>query len=479
MKEALAWSRLLPVGASAPHRMSSSSSSSKMSQEDAEKQKQDAARTMRACLRTACDAIYVPPNATCPRFLVNNITKSGFGHQFSELLMGMWKARSHGLSYVFEPFGASRTHNDDYSSMNDLLGLPGLFASLGGGGGRGDDAWRGTDNAGGEEERPQARSPTTAAAAAASATTATTTTTTATTTTLGLNSASDSSSCNVAYSVSGYHHCGSPGTLSNCFFAPENRHLFQKASACLRLAALAYGHLFTTKNCVLDRLLLAETKSLTRGGTEDNNNKTVVAIVWHIRYGDHTAHAPGDPFYPRVMAVLKQITEGYKPHVLLVGGGDGNRSSHSVPQAYVDHLSAVAASTWADANTTELAPVVSSPAMTFHDSFVAMAHADILIGSGSSLPAIAALVSAKPLYFAHVPKHGFNHGMEMLADGVDLEANGTVVASVRRLRVEMQARVGGSSSRHSSARGGGERVEGRCAHPARSTLSTVLCNRRS
>jgi hypothetical protein len=41
------------------------------------------------------------------------------------------KAHLSGMSYVNEPFIASGAHNDNYTFVNDLLGLPRLFSSLG------------------------------------------------------------------------------------------------------------------------------------------------------------------------------------------------------------------------------------------------------------------------------------------------------------------------------------------------------------
>jgi hypothetical protein len=349
----------------------------------------DGRNMQRSCLAAVCSNIYVRPNASCPRFLLPKRTKSGFGHQFTELLMGMRYARTHGLSYVFEPFGRSDSHPDDYSSMNDLLGLTQLFDTL-------DDSER--------QKQP----------------------------TLAIQSQADqelkqsNTTCSVTYSISGYRYC-SPGGSSNCFVAQENRSLFEIASPCFRMAALAYGGLF--RRCKLRELL-----ANTTGKSSSNDN---VAIVWHIRYGDFTTHRPSDPFYVRTLSTLRHITEGYQTTIVLVGGGDGNHASHAVPLLYMNSLSAAVATAWVGLK----APHIFSPPLTFYDSFVVMAQADILIGSGSSLPTIAALVSSRPLYLAHVPKHGFNHGMEMLADSADMEKNGTVLESVRRLRVRLHARL--------------------------------------
>lgn len=92
-------------------------------------------------------------------------------------------------------------------------------------------------------------------------------------------------------------------------------------------------------------------------------------------------------------------------------------------------------------------PNVIAPKLTFRDAFVAMMQADVLVGSESSLAAIAALLSQEPLFFSHVAKHGYNFGAETLADSVDMHWNGTVSESIRRLKIAMHERMQPSNRR--------------------------------
>lgn len=104
---------------------------------------------------------------------------------------------------------------------------------------------------------------------------------------------------------------------------------------------------------------------------------------------------------------------------------------HSVTKEYVDSVSKAAAVLWRDVSADSV-PHVIAPELSFRDSFLAMTQADVLDGSGSSLPMTAALVSGEPLFFNHVAKHGYLVGAEILADGVDMSSDGTILDSIRR-----------------------------------------------
>lgn len=167
-----------------------------------------------------------------------------------------------------------------------------------------------------------------------------------------------------------------------------------------------------------------------------------VVVVWHIRVGDVVTHSHDDHFYKHVLDTIKFITQGFRIRFILVGGGAAKSSASanttsSIPIEYVKFMSSSVGELW---ESTAVARV-EAPAYTFIESFLAMMQADVLIGSGSSLPQVAALLSGVPIFFNHVSKHGFHYGAELLADSVDLEKNGTILDSRRRIKIEMFARM--------------------------------------
>lgn len=133
-------------------------------------------------------------------------------------------------------------------------------------------------------------------------------------------------------------------------------------------------------------------------------------------------------FYERVANAIEYIADGYNIRIILVGGGTRCGGSQHVPKEYVDAISNIVSSIWSGSEI----PRILVPQYSFRRAFLAMIHADVLIGSGSSLPMIASAISAQPLYFNHVPKHGFNYGMEMMIDNADLLHNGTVLDSLKK-----------------------------------------------
>lgn len=359
-------------------------------------------------LHEACSRVFMPPDPHCLRFMRNNIGWiHGLGHQVAELLFGLQKARSQGLSYVFEPLMSSKSHSDNYTFVNDLLGLPQLFQSLGGVSiERVEDILANTTSSWTSSSDAHGRS---------------------------------SKGCNVFQEVGGYYHCTSVPD-GNCFFSPENAYLYQNAAECLRKAASSYGTAFD--RCIFQELLDMESTLATEHQStpaQSTPNATIVA-VWHVRVGDIVLHDADDPSYARVLSVLKEITEGHKLVVLLVGKWAGEDEKHGASRDYVESVSRLAAEAWAGSSQA-LRPQVMAPSFSVRDAFVAMMQADVLIGSGSSLPAAAALFSGVPLFFNHVGKYGYHFGAEMLADSVDMARNGTILDSPRRLKVDLHDRM--------------------------------------
>lgn len=347
----------------------------------------------------ACRKIIIPFDPRCPRVLSYGITTgAGLGHQFTELLFGLRKAHNYGLSYVFDPFVASSSHHDNYTSINELLGLPELFEAVG-------NLLR-SDIDQLMSDRHMDWTPLN--------------------TSLGPH-VTARETCNMFYNSGGYYNCHS-GPSNDCFLAPENMYLFEDAADCLRFGSRQFGKAFT--ECVF---------------MGDATNKTLpgdtVYVVWHVRLGDITLHSPDDISYKTILHHLRYIAAGYKVRILLVGKGDTSGDGTSrVSSDYISALSEQARDVW-NVSDVKYLPSIIAPAYTFEEAFLAMMQADVLIGSGSSMPAIASLVSGVPLYFSHVPKHGYNFGAEMTVDAVDMESNGTILESHRRLRVAVYRKL--------------------------------------
>jgi hypothetical protein len=345
--------------------------------------------------------VFNPPHDACPRFVTNRITAgAGFGHQFTELLFGLWAARQYGYSYVYEPFRYHAGARDDYSVMNKALGLDRMFAADLGALSR--DALDGLVMS---DERWI---------------------------TVKALPVSAPRRCFTALAIGGYHYCTTDATTNDCFAAPENEFLFQRFAPCLRTAVLAYGKVF-------DECVLVEPSSDGQATRPLLPTDTVV-VVWHVRVGDVVTHRVDDPYYEKVLDTIRFITHGYRVRLVLVGGGTAKdpaqNTTLSVPLDYVKRISNIAGALWASN-----AVRVDAPSYTFLESFIAMMQADVLVGSGSSLTHVAALLSATPLFFNHVPKHGFHYGAELISDNIDLLANGTVLESPRRLRIALFARI--------------------------------------
>lgn len=322
-------------------------------------------------------------------------------------------ARNWNLSYVFEPFVASRQHGDNYTSLNDMLGLSQLFSALGAA------TAEHADELSFENSAPWTR----------------------------LNrSAISSDGCNVFAFVEGYQYCrpgedglATIGKAGSCFRAPESEFVYQSATGCFRRAVALFGTAFD--QCIFARVGLIDNGI---DGNQDNDLRVIpddtIIVVWHVRVGDVILHQPDDPFYANVLNALRLITKGYKMLLLLVGkGNEYTNRTHSVTLDYVKSISTATDLAWTGSGSR--VPDVIAPAFTFSDAFVAMMQADVLIGSGSSLPIAAALASGETLFFSPDPKHGYNYGAEMMVESVDVAQNGSVLDSLRRLKVVVHERM--------------------------------------
>lgn len=353
----------------------------------------------------ACRHVIVPLDPSCPRHLVVRYLQSaGFGHQFSELLFGMYAAQYLGLTFTWSPISASGDHGDNYTSLVQVLGLERFFV-------------RGLGLARAEDLR-ELRVRNNSRFGHWSEANA-------------LDKRFAHMPCNNSVlSIEGWWHCVGVQD-NNCFWAPEQEFLFQRYSACLRAGVRAFGRAFDT--CVL----------FEENASSNLLRRDELVVVWHLRFGDVAPHKPGDEFFQRVVAALGEITRGYikRVRILLVGGGKGLLN---VPAEYVESLRNTINVAKVDDAGRDASPIFRVHRFhsdAFERQFLAMMQADVLIGSGSSVPQVAALLSGGPLFFNHAPKHWYGVGLEATADTVDMDEKGQALDSLRRVRLMLYERV--------------------------------------
>lgn len=358
-----------------------------------------------------CARVITPLSPTCPRqLIVRYLESAGFGHQFSELMFGIYAAQYLGLTFTWNPIVASRDHGDNYTLLVRTLGLEAFFVE-------GLRLHRAADlhairsqNAShfgqwvvaNQEKRDAALS------------------------------------CdNSVLTIEGWWHCASGVQDHNCFWAPEHEFLFERFKSCFRAGVRAFGRAFDT--CVFEGK---------EGNTTNRLPHDTVVVAWHLRLGDVAPHTPGDEFFKRVVAALREITRGYYATVQihLVGGGSGVRG---IPVGYMQALGRIV-----DANDGDpygkRNPVFeihhALATSSFETQFLAMMQADVLIGSGSSIPQVASMLSGRPLFFDHVPKHGYGVGIEATSDAVDMDEEGRVLDGLRHVRMRLFDKMASSAA---------------------------------
>lgn len=324
-----------------------------------------------------CYDVIRPPDR-CRRFITARRTEdAGFGHQVMEMLFAMEVGRREGFSFVYKPLVASGKHGHSYRRIDTDLGIAKLFSLLR------TPGW------------PQiARDPALAHAV------------------LGRNGDIKRfvGNCNVLVELDGYGHCG-----GDCFKAGSNEYLFQRFAPCLQEAVRQFGNIFD--ECIFGHLGISA--------------PFPYIVAFHLRFGDFVAHDHHDSNYViKTLTYLRALTGGHYVLIVLVGGGNGT-TAHSLHQ-FAQAVTSAAHSMKGGSTFSVLVP-----SLDFDDSMRVMMQADMLIGSGSSLPQVAALLSEMPLFFNHEAKHGFHFGAELLGSHVDVDRSGMVIDSLRRVRVEL------------------------------------------
>tara|TARA_Y100001954_G_C15799953_1_gene599536 strand:- start:1340 stop:2578 length:1239 start_codon:yes stop_codon:yes gene_type:complete len=203
-----------------------------------------------------------------------------------------------------------------------------------------------------------------------------------------------------------YEKC--PG--SDCFSSPVSALAFSHFMVCLRAIALQHG----------TWLQLPPKFSL--------NSQTPFNVVWHVRVGDIELHPIGDSFYANILAGLQPLLEDFyvvKFHFI----GEWEKVTGGVKLNYSEYFEKLIPK-----YEIELVDLGAEQTMLY------MMHADVLIGSGSSLPLVAALFSTKALYVNVQPKHGWNYFAEFIPDGISVTQKGIITTHLHTVRKSLATR---------------------------------------
>ena len=192
----------------------------------------------------------------------------------------------------------------------------------------------------------------------------------------------------------------------DCFKSPLMRNVFQKFMPCTRQISRVYGkwsHLEPYKQY----------------RDVDTN------IFWHIRVGDVMPYKPEDGFYHKLYSSLEKLLST----VLRAGrvryyiAADWKQISNAQHVEFVKLFRSLLRK--------EKFQIVDA---SLKDILVFMLHADILIGTGSSLSGIVPLFSERPIFVNVVPKHGWHFQAESFPDSLDTVASGEIVTPVKEFQ---------------------------------------------
>ena len=189
----------------------------------------------------------------------------------------------------------------------------------------------------------------------------------------------------------------------NCFHSPSTSLLFNDAPKWFRQVAVDEGNWLHR-----DPFLSTDTFN----------------VVWHVRVGDVHLHRPGDSFYENILTELEELFNDFK-HVVHFFLGAWHRLSDREYEEYelfFKNLTSNASLVWSNTE----------------DSLLSMMHADMLIGSGSSLPLVAKLFSEKPIYVNTESKKPGHDGWGFLGDyfmnGITSDCTGRIYQHLSEMR---------------------------------------------
>jgi hypothetical protein len=207
----------------------------------------------------------------------------------------------------------------------------------------------------------------------------------------------------------------------NCFHSPSTTLMFQSSARCMRFIALEHGN-WNKANPFA--------------------NQPTFNVVWHVRVGDIQLHPPGDEFYTNILHEIQDILDDFD-EVVHTFIGAWHRLDSDEYRNYTDFFA------------TEFTHSIMANLTTI-DSLLHMMHADLLIGSGSSLPLVATLFSAFPVYInteSRKPGHtGWGFLGDYFMEGLTADYSGKLFQHPSEIRARFSLRTLGSKVKL-SARG--------------------------
>lgn len=186
---------------------------------------------------------------------------------------------------------------------------------------------------------------------------------------------------------------------TNCFFAREMSGAFDTFSACLRNLSSEFGTWLARRPVELDESFLN--------------------LVWHVRLGDLVSYTPKGSFYTNIASSLQPVFFAAN-HVVHHFVASWDLLTPPQRRQYESDIN----------ETFQNTHFVS---VNLEKTLLYFLHADILVGSGSSLPRVAGLFSHIPLVVNVKPFHGWNFKAEYFSDGIDVDDAGYVRTPLRSI----------------------------------------------
>lgn len=155
-----------------------------------------------------------------------------------------------------------------------------------------------------------------------------------------------------------------------------------------------------------------------------NKNEPIITIVWHLRLGDIVLNSNKEHFVQLALqlATLLQKANNLPVHIFFLGQDNVLGSFPFLPEICKDLFQGNC----------------SYPIMGVKETLYYMVESDVLITSGSSFPAIAALLRTKGLVLYEYPKENVLGIYELSEHGL-IDPNGTIVKpSMSELRHQLQ-----------------------------------------
>ena len=208
--------------------------------------------------------------------------------------------------------------------------------------------------------------------------------------------------CNVVF-MGGFRSC--PG--GDCFLSPVMRHAYANFAPCLREHSMQHGY----------------------WSHSNPYTKETFNVFWHVRIGDRIPHGVNDPYFENIHAGLKSLINSLQNvhhHVC----GQWQTSRYNIREQFILKFRRFLHN-----------DNVHFPVLNLEDTMLHMLHANILIGSGSSLSSVVPLFSNKPLYLNVQPKHGWNFLAEDALEAVQITNDGHIVTPMVEIQRIMEQKL--------------------------------------